>query len=205
MPMSQDAQKQSGWFNEHEWLRALFMLSDMQSWLSEMEKNLFMNQPSGRKKKLFRKSYYLTASSFAHIIERHYYKVPRHIGAAKFTITIPRILELLRTACEQPPTPLPGSSNFFRELHTGADIGFDRSGNNTPVITIITDPGGKIITAFPGLTGQQSSPSNYKPDSDSESATIPLLREDEPVYLTRTMRDMTTVRLLHLYLPAVLN
>src|SRR5215831_14574023 len=146
--MLQDAQKQTaGSFDENEWLRMLFMLSDMHNWLSEMEQELFMKQPSGKKKKLFRKSYYLTATSFAHIIERHYYKVPRHIGAAKFTISVPDILDCLRNAFSHPTTRLPNSFNFIREFNTGKVIGFDKAGNSTSIITVISNVGGKILTA----------------------------------------------------------
>jgi hypothetical protein len=171
-------------FNEYEWLKMLFMLSDMQTWLSEMEKDLFMRQPSVKKKKLFQKTYYLTASSFAHIIERHYYKIPRHIGAAKFTITLPEILDWLRTAFQETAFRPPGSSNYIRELDAGSDIGFDRSGNNTSILTVITDAGGKIITAFPGRANPRASSSPNNRDNDSLTGYVSLVREDEPIYLT---------------------
>jgi len=137
-------------FDESEWLRLLFMLSDTQTWLNEMEKDLFMKLPLGEKKKLFRKTYYINAQSFAHIIERHYHKIARHIGAGKFIVSVPDILYWLRTAADQPATPLIGTVNFIRELNTGTEIGFDKSGNMTTIITVITDAAGSIKTAFHG-------------------------------------------------------
>jgi len=171
-------------FNEFEWLKMLFMLSDMQTWLAEMEKDLFMCQPSGKKKKLFQKSYYLTASSFAHIIERHYHKIPRHIGAAKFTITVPEILDCLRSASQETAVRQPGSSNYIRELNAGTDIGFDRSGNNTSIFTVITDARGRIITAFPGSANSKTTSSANNDDDETQNGYMSLLREDEPLYLT---------------------
>ena len=137
-------------FNESEWLRLLFMLSDMQEWISRMEKDLLMKVPGNEKKKLFRSTYYITAPSFAHIIERHYHKIARHMETGKFIIPVSVILYWLRLAAQQASLPVPGSLNFYRELDTQTQIGFDKNGNDTSVITVITDPGGCIKTAFPG-------------------------------------------------------
>ncbi|MFC0772557.1 hypothetical protein ACFEL9_06425 [Terrimonas sp. R1] len=40
--------------------------------------------------------------------------------------------------------------NFRRVITTEQPIGFDKAGQPTTTITILTDGGGKIITAFPG-------------------------------------------------------
>lgn len=137
-------------FIESEWLKLLFLLSDTQSWIMEMEKDLFRTVPGVEKKKLFRKTYYLSASAFAHIIERHYHKIPRHMEAAKFIISVPDIMEAIRKVASQPALPVPGSLNVYRMLDTGEQIGFDRSGKDTSLITVISGPGGNILTAFPG-------------------------------------------------------
>src|SRR3989337_3788407 len=102
-------------FEESDWLKLLVMLSDMQTWINEMEKDLFMKLPLGEKKKLFRKTYYINAQSFAHIIERHYHKIARHLGAGKFIVSVPDILYWLRSAADQPATPLARTNNFIRE------------------------------------------------------------------------------------------
>lgn len=137
-------------YNESEWLKLLFMLSDMQAWINQMEKDLLMQVPGFDKKKLFRPTYYISASSFAHIIERHYHKIVRHMGVGKFIIPVPDILYWLRLAAQQASLPIPGSLNFYRELDTQTQIGFDKNGNYTSVVTVITDARGCIKTAFPG-------------------------------------------------------
>jgi len=67
-------------FNEAEWLRLLFLISDTVAWIQEMEKSLMYQLPGADKSKLFRKTYYLPACSPAHIPEKHYYKIARHPG-----------------------------------------------------------------------------------------------------------------------------
>jgi hypothetical protein len=106
--------------------------------------------PLENKKKLFRKAGYITASSVAHILERHYYKIPRHPGTAKFTIPVPDILHWIREACGQPARPQAGTIHFVRCVDTGVVLGHDQNGQPASVISIITASGGEIITAFPG-------------------------------------------------------
>lgn len=184
--MNQDSYKpEADCFNECEWLRILFLLSDLQTWLSELEKDLFMKQPSAKKRKLFQKKYYITASSFAHIIERHYYKIPRHIGAAKFTISVPEILDWLRLAFQAKPSRPPGSCRHIRELDTGKEIGFDRAGCSTSILTVVTDSGGKIITAFPGSTRCQSNQSRSETNGDAADDCLTIAEESQAVYLRR--------------------
>ena len=137
-------------FIESEWIKLLFMLGDMQTMLGEIERDLFSKVPAEKKRKLFQPGYHITASSFAHIIERHYHKIPRHMGVGKFTVPVVDILDHLRRAAAQTPVPIPGSLNYCREFDTGNEIGFDRSGNSTKMMTVITTPGGCIKTAFPG-------------------------------------------------------
>lgn len=126
------------------------MLGDMQAMLSEIERDLFSRVPAEKKRKLFQPGYHITATSFAHIIERHYHKIPRHMGVVKFTVPVADILDNLRKASGQTPVQISGSLNFYREFDTGNEIGFDRSGNSTKMMTVITTPGGCIKTAFPG-------------------------------------------------------
>jgi hypothetical protein len=103
-------------FNEEAWLKLIFLLSDTQDWLNEMVSGAVMQVPMNNKKRLFRKTYYITISSLAHILERHYYKIPRHPDSGKFTIPIPEILSHLRD-----------------------------------ISSVLTDSGGRITTAFPGI------------------------------------------------------
>jgi len=137
-------------FNEDQWLKLLFLLNDTQGWLDEISSNAFLQVPIADKKKLFRKTYYITVSALAHILERHYYKIPRHPGAGKFTLPLVDILSYLRDAFIVSPTSIEGSLYTERILDAERMVGFDRNSQPTEIITIITDAGGRIMTAFPG-------------------------------------------------------
>lgn len=141
-------------YNEAEWIRLLFLLSDIQQWLTDMQKELFMQEQTVNKKNLFRKSYHLTATAFAHIIERHYYKIPRHPQSSKFKISIADILHWIKEGFNYPSRPLPNSALNIRQFNTGVMIGNDRSGHPTSTLTILTESCGLIKTAFPGLCYQ---------------------------------------------------
>src|SRR5205085_5431440 len=135
-------------FSEPEWLKLLFLLSDTQEWLNDMHKDLFDQLPVC-KKRFISKDYYLTVNKLAHILERHYYKINRYPNAGKFTIPVTDILNYIREALAIPPVPIDGD-NMRRTLEVPTPIGYDKHGRETNVITILTDAGGKIITAFPG-------------------------------------------------------
>ncbi|MBL7743169.1 MAG: hypothetical protein JNN00_06790 [Chitinophagaceae bacterium] len=136
--------------NEAEWIKLIFLLADIQTWVDDLCKETFSRLPVHDKKKFLRKTYFLSVPAFAHILERHYHKVNRHPHAGKFTISIIEILNYIREACSVPVTPAPGCSNFQRVLQAPVIIGFDKNGIATDKIAIVTDAGGKIITAFPG-------------------------------------------------------
>lgn len=137
-------------FDEEQWLKLIFFLGDTSKWIDEQQRLLLQLAPVDGCKKLHRKAFYLTAAAFAHIIERHYYKIQRHPCTAKFTIPIIDILACLRDASSQSTEAVKGAINLQRIVDTNRIIGYDRSGQNTSVVTVITDPGGRIITAFPG-------------------------------------------------------
>jgi hypothetical protein len=137
-------------FNETQFLKLIFLLSDTQQWLNELNKQLIDQLPLENKKKLNRKTWNLTITALAHILERHYYQIPRHPGTGKFHIPIADILMYLRDAQSIEPSPVPGTNNLQRTLECPEKIGFDKYGNPTNCITIITDNTGNIITAFPG-------------------------------------------------------
>jgi hypothetical protein len=137
-------------FNEEQWLRLLFLLSDTQAWLDDIAKEFFSHVSIPGKRKFFRKTYYLTPSSLAHILERHYYKIARFPHAGKFHIPVTEILHYIRDAYVLPATPVPWSLNFQRTIHAKQPVGVDKNGHSTHVITILTDGGGRIITAYPG-------------------------------------------------------
>ena len=137
-------------FNEEQWLKLLFLLADTQTWLDDMAKEFFCHLPLQDKKRFFRKSYYLTVLSLAHIIERHYYKINRYPHAGKFHIPVMDLLNYIREAGALPTTSVPWCMNFQRTIRAEQNIGFDKNGAATDIITVLTDGGGKIITAYPG-------------------------------------------------------
>jgi hypothetical protein len=85
-------------FNETEWLRLLFLLNDTNVWLQEMERSLLYLLPIDEKCRLSRKTYYLSVTSLAHLLEKHYFKISRHPGCSKFTIAVPDIVHYIREA-----------------------------------------------------------------------------------------------------------
>lgn len=135
--------------NELEFIKLLFLLSDTQQWLTQMSHDLFTQMPNTSRLK--QKTYYLSVTAFAHIIERHYYRIERHPGTGKFSIPIHDIIHHIREAKEEQSHPLPGTLNSYRTKNTGTIIGHERTGTPTSIITVITCPAGTIITAFPGL------------------------------------------------------
>ena len=136
--------------SEDQWLNILFLISDTQTWLDEIHEGLIHQLPVKNRKRLLRKAHYLTAAALAHILERHYYKIHRYPQAGKFTISIADIVRCIRDAINEPAVPVPNSINLQRTADTGEHIGFDRYGKATNIITVLSDAGGKIVTAFPG-------------------------------------------------------
>lgn len=137
-------------FNEDEWLRLLFLLNDTQVWLDELINKAFLQLPVGNKRRLFRKTYYITVRGLAHLLEKHYYKIQRYPGAGKFTIPLTDILTYLRDAFQEQPTRETSTTHIQRTVNAGRIIGFDCNGQFSYTIIIITDSGGRIVTAFPG-------------------------------------------------------
>ena len=141
-------------FNEQEWIRLVFLLADTQGWVDALSKEMYLQLPVPNKRKFLRRTYYLTVPVMAHILERHYYKINRHPQAGKFTIPVVELLDYLRDAADIEAVPLSGSLNFCRILKTDRVIGYDVQGNLVDCMTVLTDGGGKVVTAFPGQAGQ---------------------------------------------------
>lgn len=137
-------------FNEEEWIRLIFLLSDTSAWLDSLIDSAFRQPPISGRKRLFRNTYYLSVGAMAHIIERHYHKIQRHPSTGKFTIPLMQLLEHVRDASSIIPCPVAGSDNQQRLLELKSMVGFDRNGHATSKLTILTDNAGNIITAFPG-------------------------------------------------------
>jgi hypothetical protein len=137
-------------FNEGEWLRLLFLMNDTHAWLQDMERSLLYQLLIDDKSKLLRKTYYLSVTSLAHLPEKHYYKISRHPGCSKFTISVFDMVHWIREAFHTDAVPVTGSLNYRRCLDTGTVTGFTKEGADTTLITVITEPGGEVKTAFPG-------------------------------------------------------
>jgi hypothetical protein len=135
-------------YSEQEFIKLLFLLSDTQQWLTQMSHDLFSQLPNSSRLK--QKSYHLSITAFAHIIERHYYRIERHPGTGKFCLPVHDIIQHIKEAKEETTQPVHGTLNYYRTKDTGTIIGHERNGNPTSLITVITCPAGNIITAFPG-------------------------------------------------------
>ena len=138
-------------FNEDEWIRLVFLLSDTQNWMNELAQNAILQVPITDRKKMLRRNYCISVTALAHIIERHYYKIQRHPGASKFTLPLLEILPCLRDAGSVEAKPMPGTLNYSSVYDAGKVIGFDLDRVPTHLVTVITDSGGRVVTAFPGL------------------------------------------------------
>lgn len=136
--------------NEQEIIRLLFALADIQQWINELTSSAFSQLPHMGKRKLQRAGYYLGINAMAHILERHYHKVPRHPGAGKFCISVNDMLWHISEARKSATQPVPGHATQFRIHNCNSSIGYDRNGQNTSFITVFTDAKGNILTAFPG-------------------------------------------------------
>ena len=150
-PVTQNLPNEQNDFNEEQWLKILFLISDTQAWLDDIQKGMIYQLPVEGKKKLLRKSFYLTSPAIAHIMERHYYKIQRYPDKGKFTIPVIEILACIRDSFSEPTWPINGMLYVQRVMDAGKTIGFDRSGRHTSLITVVSDNMGRIITAFPGL------------------------------------------------------
>mgnify|MGYP003575766991 CR=1 FL=1 len=137
-------------FNEAQWLQVLFLLADTATWLQQLQEGLLWQLPVKQHKKLLRKSWYLSVTVLAHILERHYYKLPRHPLAGKFTISIPEMVNAIKDAGQLAPEPIAGSTNLQRVWEAGYPLGYDPAGNTVTTLTVISSAAGEIITAFPG-------------------------------------------------------
>ena len=88
--------------------------------------------------------------AMAHIIERHYCELPTYPGSGRFLLSIPELLTCIRDAYDIRPEPLHDTGNARRVVQLEKAVGFNRQFEATDKLTVITDSGGRILTAFPG-------------------------------------------------------
>ncbi len=154
--------------NEPELIRLLYTLADIQQWISDLSSAALTHVPHMSKKKLQKAGYYLSITALVHILERHYYKIPRHPGAGKFCIPLSSMLDYIRQAKDCTQQPVPNHSGSYRILQCDTIIGYDQLGNNTNSLTVITDAKGNILTAFPGKFEPPKNPSAEYNTANSE-------------------------------------
>lgn len=145
-------------FNEAQWIKLVMLLADTQQWLQELCTNAMQQPPVNHLHKLQRSTYKLGIAAMAHILERHYYKIPRHPGTGKFHIPLTSLLHYLREAGHCEVQPIAGSLYFRRILHCSEPLGFNQFGEPAFCLTVITNGAGNIITAFPGLPSDLKHP-----------------------------------------------
>ncbi len=135
--------------DENELLRLLMLLSDTQAWLNELSLQCVNGLHPPGIKLLNGKTYRLSITALAHIIERHYYKTMRHPGTGKFNIPVASIMEHLKEAAVIEGEAMKGCTHVKRCLDLKEPIGFNKSGEAAYRMVIITDAGGSIVTAYP--------------------------------------------------------
>ena len=135
--------------NEKELLKLIGLLSDVQKWVDRLSLDCVNNFHASGIKLMNNKKYRLSIISFAHILEKHYHKILRYPDSSKFNISIPEILDYLKTAEAMDIMPIKGGANCERRLELKEMIGFNKDGEDAFCLVVITDPGGNIITAYP--------------------------------------------------------
>ncbi|MGO9273133.1 MAG: hypothetical protein ACLQOO_23345 [Terriglobia bacterium] len=91
----------------------------------------------------------ITQEGLDHTVDRHTPAGTSTTGKSLFSAG-EDVSTLIKGAEAVPPVPQPGG-NFERVVDAGRIIGMDRvTGQPTSIYTVITDVGGKLVTAFPG-------------------------------------------------------
>ncbi|MBO9659080.1 MAG: hypothetical protein J7527_09670 [Chitinophagaceae bacterium] len=135
-------------FHEAEFIYHINNMFRMKKELDGLAKRVMWMVPGGKQTRYFPSSYYLSAFTLSHILDRHYHKVPRHPEKSKFTIPIPEIVKYIRMAFPQPTGPLIGHCRE-RILPTGLTIGWNEEQEPCQSIKVVSDLYGNIRTAYP--------------------------------------------------------
>ena len=85
-----------------------------------------------------------------HVFERHTSAGAMSIGKSTFN-SGEDVVQLIQQGTQQPIVKQISGSNFERIYDLGRNIGVDRAtGQQTSIMTVITNKSGNLITAFPG-------------------------------------------------------
>lgn len=135
-------------FREEEFIAHINNLYRLQNEINKLSKRAMWLIPGDRQTRFFPSTYYLTAVALSHILDRHYFKVPRYPDKSKFTIPVPEIVRYIRMAFLVPDEPISGLQRH-RIMPTGVTIGRSHDGRPCQHIAVISDVYGYIRTAYP--------------------------------------------------------
>lgn len=135
-------------FNEDDFISVLNNTHRIRQQVDQLSKRLMWLIAEDLKTRYFPASYYLSAYSLSHILDRHYYKFDRYHDKAKFTISVSEIVKYIRMGATVHAERIPGKSEC-RIINAGRVIGMSASGTPCRYISIITDAYGYIRTAYP--------------------------------------------------------
>ncbi len=135
-------------FNEDDFISALNNVHRTRKELDNLARKLLWMIPGDKRMRYFPCSYYLTAYSLSHILDRHYHKINRYPNKPKFTIPVPEIVELIRMGSEQ-QTEIIAEHGYRRTLYIGRSIGLSSNKQPCYSIVILTDWSGYIRSAYP--------------------------------------------------------
>jgi len=133
-------------------VKQLYLLGEIQRWINEVSGDLINYVPSPQSKGSIKDGIYLTAAALYNILTEHHHKIQKLSGNARFTIPVVDILMFLREAAQEPVSEVAGTMLFQTIINTGKMIGYDRNNFPTCFFTIISEPGGKVVTAYPGFS-----------------------------------------------------
>lgn len=135
-------------FQEEEFIAHINNLYRIQKEIGKLSKRAMWLIPGDRQNRFFPSTYYLTAVALSHILDRHFYKVPRYPDKSKFTIPVQEIVRYIRLAFLVPDEPIIGMRRQ-RIMETGVNIGRSHDGQLCQRIAVISDVYGYIRTAYP--------------------------------------------------------
>jgi hypothetical protein len=92
----------------------------------------------------------ITPGGLQHVIDRHTYSnIAKYASKSKFNLN-ENVVVLIQEATQMPMNKQ-ANGNYERIYDAGRNIGIDRTtGQQTSIMTVITKPDGRLVTAFPG-------------------------------------------------------
>ncbi len=155
-------------FDDASWLRMIYLISETQAWLNQLETYSFHRLPFTGRHRLTQQGFRLSATVLARVADRcTHAKQPPKPGW--FSVPVMELLPLLirlnsarperldprgkgneRSRADDDPRT-DGNALFTRTLDTAGIIGMDRRGLATSMLTVIQDSSGRILAVLPGM------------------------------------------------------